>query len=139
MALYAWARHLGDFREGLIQALNCGGDTDTLGAIFGALMGARVESRGIPIEWLGGICDWPRSVGLLNRVAMKLEMQKTTGTPYGPARYLWPGLLPRNLLFLVAVLIHGLRRLCPPCGSRDPGVLATLTRAGEDSASKKGE
>lgn len=114
VALYAWARHLGDFREGLIQALNCAGDTDTLGAIFGALMGARVGSKGIPAEWLGGIWDWPRSVGLLNRVAKKLGMQKATGTPCGPARYFWPGLLFRNLLFLIAVLIHGLRRLCPP-------------------------
>jgi hypothetical protein len=26
----------------------------------------------------------------------------------------WPGLLPRNLLFLAAVLAHGFRRLLPP-------------------------
>jgi ADP-ribosyl-[dinitrogen reductase] hydrolase len=114
VALYAWARHSGDFREGLVEALRCGGDTDTLGAIFGALMGARVGSRGIPIEWLGGICDWPRSVGLLNRVALRLGTQKTTGRPCGPVRYFWLGLLFRNLVFMVTILTHGVRRLCPP-------------------------
>jgi len=29
-------------------------------------------------------------------------------------RYFWPAVLPRNLLFLIVVLLHGLRRLAPP-------------------------
>jgi hypothetical protein len=32
--------------------------------------------------------------------------------------YFWPGLLPRNLLFLLVVLLHGFRRLLPPYGNK---------------------
>jgi len=28
--------------------------------------------------------------------------------------YPWPGVIPRNLLFFLIVVIHGLRRLLPP-------------------------
>jgi ADP-ribosylglycohydrolase len=114
VALYAWARHGGNFQDGLTEALSCGGDTDTLGAIVGALMGAQAGLKGIPGEWLGGICDWPRSVGLLLRVARNLATQRTIGGPHGAVRYFWPGLLIRNVVFLVTVLAHGVRRLGPP-------------------------
>lgn len=46
VAIYAWLRHPGDFRQALISALNCGGDTDTVGAIAGAMIGAGVGDRG---------------------------------------------------------------------------------------------
>jgi hypothetical protein len=60
----------------------------------GVLLGtAAGDALGLPAERLGSICDWPRSVGLLNRVSMTLGRQKTTGTPCGPACYFWPGLL----------------------------------------------
>ena len=62
VALYAWLRHPDDFRSALATALDCGGDTDTVGAILGALSGAVVGKRGIPIEWLNGIWEWPRSI-----------------------------------------------------------------------------
>ncbi len=116
VALYAWARHSGDFKEAMTEVLNCGGGTDTVGAICGALLGAQKGSGGIPREWLDGIWDWPRSVSLLHCVAAGLDRQKTTGTPCGPIRYFWPGLLVRNLVFVILVLIHGLRRLLPPYG-----------------------
>ena len=32
----------------------------------------------------------------------------------GPVPLFWPGLIPRNLLFLAVVLGHGFRRLLPP-------------------------
>jgi hypothetical protein len=34
----------------------------------------------------------------------------------GPLPLFWPGLVPRNLLFLAAALAHGFRWLLPPCG-----------------------
>ena len=33
VAVYAWLRHYGDFRVTLEAVLDCGGDTDTVGAI----------------------------------------------------------------------------------------------------------
>jgi ADP-ribosyl-[dinitrogen reductase] hydrolase len=114
VALYAWLRHPDDFRTALIAVLDCGGDTDTVGAILGALMGARMGRRAIPQEWLEGICDQPRSTGLLVQVAERLSQQGTTKRALGPVRYFWPLLVIRNGVFLITVLCHGFRRLLPP-------------------------
>ncbi len=114
VAIYAWLRHYGDFRATLEATLDCGGDTDTVGAIAGALAGATVGSAGIPEPWLRGIIDWPRSVRLLRRVADRLAEQRQAGRAWGEVSYFWPAVLPRNLGFLLVVLLHGLRRLAPP-------------------------
>jgi ADP-ribosyl-[dinitrogen reductase] hydrolase len=45
------ARHLNDFREGVIEAINLGGDTDTIGAITGAILGTRNGVESIPDIW----------------------------------------------------------------------------------------
>ena len=114
VALYAWMRHRDDFQEALQAALNCGGDTDSVGAIVGALLGAKMGKQGIPSDLIGAICEWPRSVSFMERVASRLAEQKSTSKPLGPVRYFWPGLIPRNVLFLCVVLAHGFRRLAPP-------------------------
>lgn len=114
VALYAWLRHPRDFPTALKAALDCGGDTDTVGAIVGALAGASCGVHGIPAAWLNGIWEWPRSTSILKAVASRLAQQKAAGQPLGPVRYFWPGLIPRNLLFLAVVLAHGFRRLAPP-------------------------
>jgi ADP-ribosyl-[dinitrogen reductase] hydrolase len=41
-----------DFEQGLIWAVNLGGDTDTNGAVTGALLGARFGVGAIPPRWL---------------------------------------------------------------------------------------
>lgn len=109
VALYAWYRHFGDFEAALSAVFNCGGDTDTVGAITGAMAGAVVGERGIPADWLDGIADWPRTITLLRAVADRLADGQT-----GPLAWCWPATLPRNVLFLLLVLAHGLRRLLPP-------------------------
>jgi ADP-ribosyl-[dinitrogen reductase] hydrolase len=114
VAIYAWLRHYGDFRAAVEAALDCGGDTDTVGAITGALAGATVGASGIPEPWLRGMIDWPRSVQLLRLVADRLGEQLAKGSPLGEVSYFWPAVLPRNLCFLLVVLLHGLRRLAPP-------------------------
>ncbi len=113
VALYAWLRHRGDFRAAMESALNCGGDTDSVGAIVGALAGTDVGKESIAFEWLSGICEWPRSNRSLEQIAERLARQKGSRRPLGPVRYFWPGLIPRNFIFLVAVLLHGFRRLLP--------------------------
>jgi len=90
VAIYATLRHPGDFKAALTATLNCGGDTDTVGAIVGALMGASVGPCGILPEWLNRIADWPRSVSLLKKLARELA------APIGEGKtvaYFWPGLI----------------------------------------------
>ncbi len=109
VALYAWYRHFGDYEATLSAIYSLGGDTDTVGAIAGAMTGAVVGEQGIPEDWVVGLSDWPRNVPLLCDVADRLAVGET-----GPVRYFWPATLPRNLIFLAIVLLHGFRRLLPP-------------------------
>lgn len=109
IALYAWLHHRGDFRSSLEAVLNCGGDTDTVGAITGALAAL---SSPIPSEWTAAICDFPISAAYLRDLAQALEMaQQGGGRPVPP--FHWFALPLRNLIFLTIVLAHALRRFIP--------------------------
>jgi ADP-ribosylglycohydrolase len=110
VALFAWLRHWGDFRAAIASVIRCGGDTDTVAAICGALAGCSLGVTAIPVEWRDGIRDWPRSVRLLGEIATRLGNK----SPNVPVRYFWPGVIPRNLLFLLLVLFHAFRRALPP-------------------------
>jgi ADP-ribosylglycohydrolase len=113
VAIYACLKHRGAFADALRAALNLGGDTDTVGAIVGAMAGASVGCSGIPQSWVRGIMDWPRTPALLKKVGARLAQQQHEGRALGAVRYFWPGVLLRNLLFLIVVLLHGFRRLAP--------------------------
>jgi len=114
VAIYAWLRHPQDFRKALVEALNCGGDTDTVGAIVGALVGSSVGEDGIPRDWLRKLWEWPRTAGKMRILAARLVQARQLGQPQAEVAYFWLGILPRNLFFLLIVLGHGLRRLFPP-------------------------
>ncbi|MEE9610024.1 MAG: ADP-ribosylglycohydrolase family protein [Desulfatiglandales bacterium] len=114
VVLYAWYRHFGAFEETLNGVLDCGGDTDTTGAIAGALAGAVVGEQGIPRQWLDGIFEWPRSVKILKTIGDRLCECSQQNHAFSPVPYFRPGVLPRNLFFLLVVLLHGFRRLAPP-------------------------
>ena len=114
VALYGWMRHSDDFKMALAQTLDCGGDTDTVGAIVGALAGATTGEDGIPSKWCQDMWEWPRSFSLMRDLAARLERQTSEKNPVGPIQYFWPGIIFRNLVFLAAVLLHGFRRLFPP-------------------------
>lgn len=114
VAIHAWWRHRGDFPAALEAAMNCGGDTDTVGAIVGALAGTDLGPDGIPRHLIDGIIDWPRSTTWLRALAARLA--ETPASPAKPLRAppcFWPALPLRNLLFLAIVLGHGLGRLWP--------------------------
>lgn len=114
IAIYAWYRHFGDFQATLESVIECGGDTDTVGAIAGALAGAGFGAGGIPQSWVAGIFDAPINVAILQKVAGRLCQLVQTGQAPGRVRYFWPLSIPRNLFFLLVVLWHGFRRLAPP-------------------------
>ncbi|MCO5172535.1 MAG: ADP-ribosylglycohydrolase family protein [Planctomycetes bacterium] len=117
VALHVWLRHPGDPRAALTEVLALGGDADTVGAIAGGLVGATAGAAALPPEWVDGIADWPRSVTWLRRLAARLARRfpaRGQGEALAPLPLAWPALLPRNALFMLLVLAHGLRRLLPP-------------------------
>jgi ADP-ribosyl-[dinitrogen reductase] hydrolase len=116
-ALYCWLRSPADVRRAVEEAVALGGDSDSTAAIAGALAGATAGAGAIPAEWVSGLLEWPRSVRWMKALAARLAEQfpgSGPGTRRGAVPLFWPGLLPRNLLFLLLVLGHALRRLLPP-------------------------
>lgn len=110
VVLFAWFKWYDStemFKTTMVEVLNCGGDTDTTGAIIGALAGAKEGTNHIPDEWVSKIADWPRGASLINKHIASLA----NNTPACPPR--WIFCITRNLIFLFIVLFHGLRRLFP--------------------------
>jgi len=110
LALYAVLRHRKEPRTALETLFRCGGDTDTTGAIAGALLGADGGERVFPTEWVDRIADWPRGMEALRASARRLAEPTTS---WKPVRYAWPLMLLRNVAFFAIVLAHGFRRLVP--------------------------
>lgn len=110
VCLYALLHHEGDFKGGMEAVLNLGGDTDTTGAIYGALAGMRWE---VPDEWVKGIKDFPVSIAFLEELARGLAQAAASGEAVMPRRFPWFAVPFRNVLFLVVVFVHCFRRIVP--------------------------
>jgi ADP-ribosylglycohydrolase len=112
VALHAWMRYPEDFFNAVIDVIRCGGDTDSVGAIAGAIVGAGVGRPGIPAAWLDRLWEWPRTVTWMEKLGKRVA--EAAGTPRAAQPVNVPGIFLRNLFFLVVVLLHALRRLGPP-------------------------
>ncbi|MDM8546720.1 ADP-ribosylglycohydrolase family protein [Candidatus Venteria ishoeyi] len=110
VAIYAWYHHFGDFEQTLSAVFRCGGDTDTVGAMAGAMAGCVCGYSALPDDWLAGLCDWPRSHHLLLKAGANLAQQQP-GQRLPALSYAWWFLPLRNFLFLLVVLGHGFLRL----------------------------
>lgn len=114
VAIHAWLSNPGDFRKAIMETVSCGGDADTTAAIVGGIVGSGVGRAGIPEEWIAGIAEWPRTVAWMERLAECLHEAMASGEALHPPRLPLVPVLLRNALFLVVVLLHGIRRLGPP-------------------------
>ncbi|HEY0072590.1 MAG TPA: ADP-ribosylglycohydrolase family protein [Abditibacteriaceae bacterium] len=110
-ALHAWLSYPDNYRMGVLEIIHCGGDTDSTAAITGGLIGAR--SQDIPLEWREGLCEWPRGEKWMQQLSARLHEVAVNQQPQKPISTFWPGVLARNLWFLLVVLLHGFRRLLP--------------------------
>lgn len=110
-ALHSWLHHPDNYRAGVLEIIRCGGDTDSTAAIVGGLIALRDEN--IPPEWVQGLFEWPRGIGWMQKVSVRLSEVARTGQMQKPVSTFWPGVLLRNIFFLSVVLIHGFRRLWP--------------------------
>jgi ADP-ribosylglycohydrolase len=107
--LHAWLRSPNDFARAVGDVIELGGDSDTTGAIVGALAGASAGEAAIPREWLA-IVDFPRSLAWIRKLGARMAARST------PLPLWWPLVPVRNALFTAIVLVVGLRRLLPPYG-----------------------
>ncbi|MHC9541686.1 MAG: ADP-ribosylglycohydrolase family protein [Vulcanimicrobiota bacterium] len=114
MVLHCWLRNQHDFESGLIEIIECGGDTDTTAAILGAILGARVRKDGIPPHLLSHLMEWPRTVQSMEKLASTAYTSAVKGEIGTPPPLPFTGFLARNLFFLTVVLLHELRRMLPP-------------------------
>jgi ADP-ribosyl-[dinitrogen reductase] hydrolase len=69
----------GDFEEALIKIVNAGGDTDTNGAVAGAVLGALHGEGAIPARWLSCVPRRERLVELADQLFAASE--SLTGAP----------------------------------------------------------
>lgn len=109
--LFIWLRHRGDFDAIVREAVACGGDTDSVAAIAGGIAGA--ETKSFNPGWLGKLVDRPYTVGYLNQLGVALA-ESAAGRPVKPPSAANWQIIPRNVLFFLAVLFQGFRRIFPP-------------------------
>lgn len=114
VAFHAWLKYPDDYRTAVQEVIRCGGDTDTVAAVTGALVGVRVGPAGIPLEWMNGIIDRPRSVKWVLRLGERVAAGAWRTAPQPPVPLAVWQLPFRNAAFLLVVLAHGFRRLLPP-------------------------
>ncbi|HLM94434.1 MAG TPA: ADP-ribosylglycohydrolase family protein [Gaiellaceae bacterium] len=70
-AIYSAAAHSG-FEEPVTFAIACGGDTDTIGAMAGAIAGARHGLGAIPTRWLEALEEGDRGRSYVDDLAQRL-------------------------------------------------------------------
>ncbi len=109
-ATYAFARFGASPTECLFQTVNAGGDTDSIGAIVGAWVGALHGAPALPVDLLHRIHDGPFGPSHLTALADRLAAPDARTRPVS---YSWVGALVRNLALYPVVLAHGFRRLLP--------------------------
>lgn len=59
-----------NFKEGALKAINLGGDSDTIGAIYGQLAGAYYGLASMPQEWLKQLHEYDEIVKIADRLSV---------------------------------------------------------------------
>ena len=111
VALHAALRFPQDFSSAVLSVIACGGDTDTTAAIVGGIVGADVGMARIPPVWVSHLWEPAFSIGKIKQLGKQLADVLFDNTPQIPVSAALPLVFPRNFLFLIIVLYHGLRRL----------------------------
>jgi ADP-ribosylglycohydrolase len=114
VAVHAWLSYPADFARAVEAAVRCGGDTDTVAAIVGGIVGARTGESGIPAPWLDGLWEWPNSVARMRELAEAVAASVDSGRPRPPPPVFPLWVLARNAVFTLIVLAHVGRRALPP-------------------------
>lgn len=109
MASYCWLRHPSDFRRAVTSAVLLGGDTDSVAAIVGGLVGAHVGAQQLPPELVKGLAGYPHGTAWIAKMAERLShwphgSDDLHAAPAQPADPL--GQVVRNLFSATVILAH---------------------------------
>ena len=78
-AIYSFLAFPGSFADAVLKAISLGGDTDTLGAMTGAISGAYLGSQAIPEEWVRKLENRGYIETLAEQLfATKIEISRST-------------------------------------------------------------
>jgi ADP-ribosyl-[dinitrogen reductase] hydrolase len=106
---FCWQRHREQPSAAIEAAVRLGGDTDTVAAIVGALLGAELGARELvrllEPRWIERLHDWPIDLAYLRRLARALARSDRT-----LPRHRWLLAPLRNLAFVLVILTHGFAR-----------------------------
>jgi poly(ADP-ribose) glycohydrolase ARH3 len=78
-ALWAFLAHPDDPEEAIVTAVGMGGDTDTIGAMAGALAGARCGASTLPARWMHVLENGPHGKDGLTELADRLYDRAVAG------------------------------------------------------------
>jgi ADP-ribosylglycohydrolase len=68
-ASYVAMTYSPDFQDAIRAAISLGGDTDTIAGMVGAIVGAHVGERGLPVEWIEQLEEGPRGLSFARELA----------------------------------------------------------------------
>jgi ADP-ribosylglycohydrolase len=71
-ACYVAITYSPDFCDAVRAAISLGGDTDTMAGMVGAIVGAHVGEKGLPIEWIDQLEDGSRGRSFARSLADRL-------------------------------------------------------------------
>jgi ADP-ribosylglycohydrolase len=71
-ASYVAMAYSPDFQDAIRAAISLGGDTDTIAGMVGAIVGAHVGERGLPVEWIEQLEEGPRGRSFARELAGRL-------------------------------------------------------------------
>ena len=103
MVLHVWLNYKNDFQKAIVEMVKCGGDTDTTGAILGAIIGS--NGKKLPQSWIKGIVDYPLSVKVIQEVSLRLERSSSHKSEEKALWLPYPLIFLRNMVFLIIVLV----------------------------------
>lgn len=109
MATYCWLRYPTDYRRAVSAAVLLGGDSDSLAAVVGGLVGALVGVNNLPEELVNKLGGYPHGVPWIEKLAERLShwphgLDDLHAAPAQPCDPL--GQLLRNVLCLSVRLMQ---------------------------------
>lgn len=76
-AMYCYWRSPDDYSAAVLTAINTDGDSDSIGAITGSVMGAKLGINAIPSNWRNGVED----SAYLHALGKRLWQKRGNGSP----------------------------------------------------------